>query len=163
MNYLKELNAFYQQIIFNPLSGSAVALWNTLMHFNNLCGWQETFSVAASVIELQSGIKGTSFKRARDELQEKGYIHVTSRSGNQAAVYRMISQFKLMDQSTVCTEQVIIAFNLYHLCSSFYHCLRRSLPYFAELFTIKSLSIPVITAIGLTKLCNFFDPFVTRE
>ncbi|MFD1363331.1 DnaD domain-containing protein [Lentibacillus salinarum] len=98
MNYLKELNAFYQQIIFNPLSGSAVALWNTLMHFNNLSGWQETFSVPASVIELKSGIKGTSFKRARIELQEKGYITVTSRDGNQSAVYQMISQVKPMYQ-----------------------------------------------------------------
>ncbi|TMN23292.1 DnaD domain-containing protein [Lentibacillus cibarius] len=98
MNYLKELNAFYQQIIFNPLSGSAVALWNTLMHFNNLSGWQKTFSVPVSIIELKSGIKGSSFKRARDELQEKGYIRVTSRSGRQAAVYQMISQIKPMCQ-----------------------------------------------------------------
>lgn len=98
MNYLKELNAFYQQIIFNPLSGSAVALWNTLMHFNNLCGWQKSFSVPVSVIELKSGIKGTSFKRARSELQEKGYITVTSRDGSQAAVYQMISQVKPMYQ-----------------------------------------------------------------
>ncbi|MBP1949358.1 DnaD domain-containing protein [Virgibacillus litoralis] len=107
MNYIKELNAFYQQIIFNPLSGSAVSLWNTLMHFNNLCGWQKTFSVAASVIELKSGIKGTSFKRARYELQEKGYIHVTSRSGNQAAVYQMISQMNIAAQhdKQICTEQ----------------------------------------------------------
>lgn len=77
------------------------------MHFNNLCGWQKTFTVAASVIELKSGIKGTSFKRARDELQEKGYIHVTSRNGNQAAVYQMISQMNISTQNDnlVCTEQ----------------------------------------------------------
>ncbi|SFD42150.1 DnaD and phage-associated domain-containing protein [Lentibacillus persicus] len=92
MNYLKELNAFYNKIIFNPLSGSAVALWNTLMHLNNLCGWQATFTVPASAIELKSGIKGTSFKRAREELQDKGYIDVTPGRGNQAATYRMLSQ-----------------------------------------------------------------------
>lgn len=94
MNYLKELNAFYNQIIFNPLTGSAVALWNTLMHYNNLCGWQETFTVPASAIELKSGLKGTSFKRAREELRDKGYIEVTSGRGNQAATYRMLSQVR---------------------------------------------------------------------
>ncbi|ALX48515.1 DnaD domain-containing protein [Lentibacillus amyloliquefaciens] len=94
MNYLKELNAFYNKIIFNPLSGSAVALWNTLMHFNNLCGWQATFTVPASVIELKSGIKGTSFKRAREELRDKGYIDVMPGRGNQAATYRMLSQVR---------------------------------------------------------------------
>ncbi|SFD61365.1 protein of unknown function [Lentibacillus persicus] len=105
MNYLKELNAFYNQIIFNPLSGSAVALWNTLMHFNNLCGWQKTFTVPASAIELKSGIKGTSFKRARQELQEKGYIHVTPGSGNQAATYGMISQVRHGQESEFAGQE----------------------------------------------------------
>lgn len=93
MNYIKELNAFYNQIVFNPLSGSAVALWNTLMHMNNACGWRKEFAAPASILELKSGIKGTSFKRAREELQAKGYIRVQSRGGNQAPIYQLISQW----------------------------------------------------------------------
>ncbi|WP_106496289.1 DnaD domain-containing protein [Lentibacillus sp. Marseille-P4043] len=92
MNYIKELNAFYHQITFNPVTGSAVALWNTLMHFNNLCGWKKEFSVAASIIQVKSGIKESSFKRARTELQEKGFINFQSRGRNQAGIYEMISQ-----------------------------------------------------------------------
>ena len=92
MNYIKDLNAFYNQIIFQPLSGSAVAIWNTLMHFNNLCGWKREFSVAATQLQLKAGLKAISFQRARDELKEKGFIIVTSRGSNQAAVYQMISQ-----------------------------------------------------------------------
>ncbi|MTW88223.1 hypothetical protein F3157_21760 [Virgibacillus dakarensis] len=58
------------------------------MHFNNRCGWKEQFPVPATMLELTSGVKGSSFKRARDELQQKGFIQVTSRGGNQAAVYQ---------------------------------------------------------------------------
>ncbi|WP_174614719.1 DnaD domain-containing protein [Virgibacillus ihumii] len=95
MNYIKEMNAFYDQVIFNPLSGSAVALWHTLMHFSNKSGWRETFSVPATLIETKSGVKGSSFKRARTELQDKGYINVIPGNGNQSATYRMISQVRL--------------------------------------------------------------------
>lgn len=94
MNYLKEMNAFYNKLDFQPLSGSAVALWHTLMHFNNRCAWKKEFSVAAGKIRSISGVKGGSFSRAREELQANGLIRVTSRGANQAALYQMISQIQ---------------------------------------------------------------------
>ncbi|WP_159457832.1 hypothetical protein [Virgibacillus dakarensis] len=99
MNYIKELNAFYNQVLINPLSGSAMTLWNALMHINNLCGWKKEFTASVSLLHLKSGIKGTTFKRARDELQKKGYIRFTSRGGNQAAIYQIISQQHNSEQS----------------------------------------------------------------
>ncbi|MFA1820146.1 DnaD domain-containing protein [Virgibacillus oceani] len=90
MNYIKEINAFYDQVERNPLSASAVTLWHTLMHINNKARWVETFTVAAPVIRMKSGLKESSFKRARTELKEKGYIDFQSRSRNQAPVYRMV-------------------------------------------------------------------------
>ncbi|GAB4074306.1 hypothetical protein GCM10028778_18090 [Barrientosiimonas marina] len=100
MNYIKELNAFYDQMVFNPLSGSAQAVWHALMHFNNKSGWQASFTVPATMLEFISGVKGTTFKRARTELIEKDYIDVTPGSGNQAATYRMISQIKIFTAYT---------------------------------------------------------------
>lgn len=94
MNYFKELNAFYQRIVFQPLSGSAVSLWNTLMHFNNRCFWEKEFSVAAGVLQSVSGVKGGSFSRARKELVSNGFIRVISRGANKAAMYQMVSQIQ---------------------------------------------------------------------
>ncbi|GGM31813.1 hypothetical protein GCM10011351_17530 [Paraliobacillus quinghaiensis] len=83
MNYIKEIN---------PLSSSAVvALWHTLMHINNKRGWKQTFTVAAGVLRMKAGLKDSAFKRARIELQEKGYISFQSKGGNQAARYDMKS------------------------------------------------------------------------
>ncbi|GAB3042124.1 DnaD domain-containing protein [Virgibacillus ainsalahensis] len=92
MNYIKEMNAFYNRIDFQPISSSAVALWHTLMHFNNRCGWKKEFSVAASMLQLKAGLKATAFKTARKELQDNGYITFQSRGSNRAAMYQMISQ-----------------------------------------------------------------------
>ncbi|GAB3806645.1 DnaD domain-containing protein [Virgibacillus kimchii] len=90
MNYIKEINAFYDHMERNPLSASAVTLWHTLMHINNKARWAETFTVAAPVIRVKSGLTDSSFKRARIELKEKGYIDYQSRSRNQAPIYRMV-------------------------------------------------------------------------
>ncbi|WP_373893835.1 DnaD domain-containing protein [Virgibacillus sp. CBA3643] len=92
MNYIKEMNAFYNRIDFQPISSSSVALWHTLMHFNNRCSWKKEFSVAASMLQLKAGLKSTAFKTARHELQANGYITFQSRGSNRAAMYQMISQ-----------------------------------------------------------------------
>ncbi|OZU88220.1 hypothetical protein CIL03_11235 [Virgibacillus indicus] len=105
MNYIKEINAFHNQNLFEPLSSSAICLWYALMHFNNLCGWKKEFSVAASQLQSVSGLKATAFKEARLELQRKGRIGVTSRSGNQAAVYRMVSQVMVFSMEEEYIEE----------------------------------------------------------
>lgn len=105
MNYIKEINAFHNQNLFEPLSSSAICLWYALMHFNNLCGWKEEFSVAATQLQSVSGLKSTTFKEARLELQRKGRIGVVSRSGNQAAMYRMVSQLMVFSQEEEYIEE----------------------------------------------------------
>jgi DnaD/phage-associated family protein len=90
LNYIKEINAFYVKIETNPLTASATALWYTLLHINNRTGWLEEFTVAAAVICNKAGLPLSTFKRARNELQDKGYVTYTSR-GTLAPVYRMIS------------------------------------------------------------------------
>ena len=92
MNYLRELNGFFDQIELDGLSASAVGLWYTMMQFANKSGWREEFSVPASALRLKSGLKDTAFKRARKELVEKGYIEHRSVDRNHAPFYQMISR-----------------------------------------------------------------------
>ncbi|MFC3040699.1 DnaD domain-containing protein [Virgibacillus xinjiangensis] len=106
MNYIKEINAFYHKLDFQPLSGAAVSLWHGLMHFNNRCGWKEEFSVTAAVLQAKACLKPTTFKNAREELQRLGYIRVISQSGNRAAIYQMISQQEELFGHTAPTNQV---------------------------------------------------------
>ncbi|WP_449355210.1 DnaD domain-containing protein [Virgibacillus natechei] len=112
MNYIKEMNAFYNRIDFQPISSSAVALWHTLMHFNNRCGWKKEFSVAASMLQLKAGLKSTAFKTARHELQSNGYITFQSRGSNRAAMYQMISQqmdFQQEDDSSQGFSSTVVS------------------------------------------------------
>lgn len=90
MNYIKEINAFYQKQETNPVSAHAANLWHALMHVNNRAGWKLTFTVAVSVLCFKANLTNSTFKRARKELRDKGYIHYESRRGNQSAIYQII-------------------------------------------------------------------------
>ncbi len=50
MNYIIQLNAFYDRLEINPLNSSEIALWNALMSINNKTAWSDKFTVAASVL-----------------------------------------------------------------------------------------------------------------
>src|SRR5699024_5358381 len=91
MNYLKEINAFHIKQETNPLTASAAHLWSVLMHVNNRTLWKKEFTVAASLLCVKSALSESTFRRARKELADKGYIHYKSQGANRAAVYQMIS------------------------------------------------------------------------
>jgi hypothetical protein len=107
MNYLREINALYDWLETNPLTEHAIVLWYALMHVNNKAGWQREFAVAISVVELKTGMKKKTIERARNELAQKGRITWKSRTGNQSAVYRLVS---LLDPQTVSqsVSQVVV-------------------------------------------------------
>lgn len=91
MNYIRELNAFYDWLETNSLSTSEIALWHALMHINNKSGWAEEFTVATSVLCVKTGLADRTIRDARNKLKQKGRIDFRSRKGNQTAIYKMIS------------------------------------------------------------------------
>ena len=101
MNYIKEINAFYDHQEREPLSGAAVALWHALMHMNNKTRWKNTFTAPGSVLRNKAGLTESSFKRARTELEELKYIEVESRGRGRAPIYTMHSLIMEMEQDVV--------------------------------------------------------------
>lgn len=91
MNYLAEIKAFYDRIELNPLPSPAIALWHALMSIANKTGWQQEFTVSVSVLVLKSGLNAQAIKRARNRLEQDGFLIWRSRGGNQAAIYHLKS------------------------------------------------------------------------
>lgn len=90
VNYIKEINAFYDWLETNSLSDSAIVLWHSLMHINNRAGWITEFAVAVSTIQVKTGLKKDAIVRARLKLQQTGRIDFRSRTGQQSAIYTLI-------------------------------------------------------------------------
>ncbi|MBA2174838.1 DnaD domain protein [Halobacillus locisalis] len=94
MNYIKAINAFYDQQEFNPLSASAITLWHGLMHVNNKSRWKKEFSAAMTVLCVKTGLSEAGVRKARKELVEKGCLTFQSRKGNQAPIYQIVPLYE---------------------------------------------------------------------
>ncbi|MDM7517450.1 hypothetical protein QUF07_12200 [Lentilactobacillus sp. TOM.63] len=109
MNYIIQLNAFYDRLEINPLNSSEIALWNALMSINNKTAWSDKFTVAASVLCNKAGMKNTSkssnFFKARNGLTQAGLITWKSRKGNQAAEYTITKLYS--DLSTYSVDNSV--------------------------------------------------------
>ncbi len=91
MNYIKQLNAFYELLIVNPLSSSAVCLYGVLLHVNNKCNWITEFTVANLTLQTFTSLSRLALDRARNELVQKNYIKYKKGSGNQAGKYTIVN------------------------------------------------------------------------
>lgn len=102
MNYIKEINAFYDWLELNSVKPSAVILWHTLMHLNNKAGWIQEFTVARSVIEAKTGLKKDAYYNARNQLKQLGRLEFKER-GNKATVFMLIPFVPSEKQTTTQT------------------------------------------------------------
>lgn len=91
MNYIAEINAFYDRLELNPLPSPTIVLWQALMHIANKTGWQQEFTVASSVLSLKTGLNAQAIKRARNRLEQDEFLIWRARGGNLSAQYQMIS------------------------------------------------------------------------
>jgi len=71
MNYIKQINAFYNRIGPKLLTSSGVSLWYTLMHINIKAMWRKSFTASGTALKFKGGLTDSAFKRARNELKEK--------------------------------------------------------------------------------------------
>lgn len=102
MNYLKQLNSFYELLLSNPLNANSQCLYFSLLNINNKCNWKKEFTVANSTLMIFTGLNISSLQRARNNLIQKGLIKYQKGQGNKAGVYEII---KFEQQSEQQTEQ----------------------------------------------------------
>lgn len=89
MNYIKAINAFYDQMEYNPLSQRAISLWFGLMAINNKARWEETFSPNRMALQAKTGLNAKGVEESVEELVEKGYLTVVSDEREQLEEYKM--------------------------------------------------------------------------
>lgn len=91
MNYIQEINAFYNWIETNPCTHAEINLWHALMHIANKTYWKPTFSVSMKVLESKTGLEKRTIERARLKLVHKGVLKYTPFKGKKAPQYSLLS------------------------------------------------------------------------
>ncbi|WP_347216659.1 hypothetical protein [Chryseobacterium sp.] len=107
MNYIKEINSFYDWLELNSVSDSVITLWHAMMHINNKSGWKVEFTVAISTLQVKTSLSKSSIIRARNVLKQLGRIDFKERKGNQSCVYK-ITPFHGDTQNETQSETEIV-------------------------------------------------------
>ena len=98
MNYIAEINSFYNWVTFNPLPADAQALWHVLMQMNNRCAvkvndewyWRVEFSISNMTVSSMLKFSRQQLDRMRNVLIQAGRISYKKGKGNQSGTYKII-------------------------------------------------------------------------
>lgn len=92
MNFIKQFNTFFENILTEPLSSNAVYLYFTLFYINNKCNWKKEFTVANSTLMGLTSFDKNKIDRARNELKQKRYINYKNGKNQfQAGIYEILN------------------------------------------------------------------------
>jgi DNA replication protein DnaD len=89
LNYIKQLNAFYDWRLLNDLSGKEQVLYLTLLHLNNKCGWKKEFNAPNRTLELLCSIDRSALNKLRNNLIQKGLIEYKKGRKGKAGLYKI--------------------------------------------------------------------------
>ena len=99
MNYLKQLNTFFELLLSNPLNANAQCLYLNLLNINNKCNWLEEFTTANSTLMGFTNLNKQALYRARNELIQRGLIEFKKGiNQNQSGKYKII-EFVTVDNT----------------------------------------------------------------
>jgi DNA replication protein DnaD len=98
LNYIAEINAFYNWLPFNLLPADAQALWHALMNLNNKCAvkadgewtWRVEFTVSNTTLLSILKFSRQQLDRMRNVLIQTGRIEYRKGKGNQCGTYKVI-------------------------------------------------------------------------
>lgn len=91
MNYLKQINTFFELLLSNPLSANAQCLYFNLLNINNKCNWLEEFTTANSTLMGFTNLNKQALYRARNELIQRNLIEFKKGiNQNQSGKYKII-------------------------------------------------------------------------
>lgn len=92
MDYIKEMNAFYDLDMANQLTPNAISLYFALLNIANKLYWRADFTVSNLTLQSRSGIADRkTIDRARNQLVQKNLIiYKPSGKVNQAGSYTII-------------------------------------------------------------------------
>lgn len=114
MNYLRQLNAFNELKMTNPVSANAQCLYLNLLHVNNRNHWKEEFSVSNSYMMALTCLSRQALDRARNELKQKGFIEYTKGAGSQAGTYLIVRFDTQIDTQLYTQDDTQMIHNCIH-------------------------------------------------
>lgn len=95
MNYIKQLNAFWEWLTFHDLSDTEVRTYLALLHCENRLFWTDEASIPNKAVMHYAGISGkTQLIRIRNRLESAGLIVYTNGEKGKSGTYKFIKLYE---------------------------------------------------------------------
>lgn len=104
MNYIKQLNAFYDWLLLNPISAKEQALYLAILHLNNKSGWREEFTIANQTLQAICSMSRSELHKLRNKLEQIGLIEYQRGKKNQAGKYKICFLYETNTETNVETH-----------------------------------------------------------
>ncbi len=75
MDYIKQLEAFYSSLSFNPISSNAIAIYQYILHIQWKAGWVQEVSIANITLQGACSLSLKQIQGARNELINANFIN----------------------------------------------------------------------------------------
>ena len=89
MNYIKQLNAFYDWLLVNPISAKEQALYLAILHLNNKAGWKREFTIANQTLQALCSMSKSELHKVRNQLEQKGLIEYKRGKKGESGKYKI--------------------------------------------------------------------------
>ncbi len=90
MDYIRQMRGFRERRKSHPISAGAIALYLAIFEYANDLRFPEVFSVSTLFLRASASLSDGTFKRARTELVNQGYIGYQSGTGRQHGTYTLV-------------------------------------------------------------------------
>ncbi len=80
MNQEKQLEEFYSNLDFKPVSSNAIALYTIIMQIAKKSNWKNEIKIANSILLSKCRLSLSALQRARNELITNNYIQYKKRN-----------------------------------------------------------------------------------
>lgn len=110
MNYIKQINAYWNWVKLNDLPSRAGYLYLALLDCANAAGWKSEFNAPNSTLQAMAGLDKTGLNRYRNLLVQNGLILYTTGKRGTAGCYQIVPLYATKsatnsnDCSAICNQ-----------------------------------------------------------
>lgn len=101
MNYIKQINGFWNWRMFNEISHGAVDLYFAILHCANTAKWKTGFNIPNStLLKLAHFADSSGLIKTRNQLIQCGLIEYQKNKNGKAGNYKVIRLYQLSGECT---------------------------------------------------------------
>ena len=101
MNYIKQINGFWNWVLLNGISQGEIILYMAILHCANISNWKSSLNIPNSTLQSLAKISNASqLNKIRNRLIQTGLIRYQKGKGNTSGIYTVVRLYSKSDNQS---------------------------------------------------------------